>query len=62
MHRFYRDERGQVAEIILIVALAIIVVGVVAVIGGPLGAVVADFVDNMQQFFDDLWDRFPGFS
>lgn len=62
LRRFYSDERGQVAQIILIVALAIIVIGVVAAVGGPLGSAVADFVDRMGKFFTDLWDRFPGFS
>jgi hypothetical protein len=48
--RFYRDDSGQVAQVILIIALAIVAITVVVVVGTS--------VNTLQTAFTSAWGTF----
>lgn len=50
LRRFMQDEQGQVAEVILIIALAIVAITVVVVVGGA--------VNSLQTQFTSAWNTF----
>jgi Flp pilus assembly pilin Flp len=50
LRRFVQDEQGQVAEVILIIALAIVAITVVVVVGGA--------VNSLQTQFTSAWGTF----
>ena len=58
LRRFLQDERGQIAEIIMYVALAIIVIGLVGVLSTLLRNQVNDFLTAAGNFFTELYRRF----
>jgi len=59
LRRFLQDERGQIAEIIMYVALAIIVIGLVGILGTLLRTQVQGFITNATNFFVWLGEQFP---
>lgn len=54
LRRFMRDEQGQVAEIILIIALAIVAITVVVLVGGAVDVI----GDRFQAAWDQFWTWF----
>ena len=59
LRRFLQDERGQIAEIILYVALALIAIGVIAIVAKPIQTLVANFITWMADHFTWLRGVFP---
>jgi Flp pilus assembly pilin Flp len=58
--RFYRDQRGQIATIIMIIALAIIAIAVVIAVGAPVREMLTDFGARFTNFWAGILDRFGG--
>ena len=56
--RFYRDQRGQIATIIMIIALAIIAIAVIIAVGAPVRQMLADFGSRFTSFWDGILQRF----
>jgi len=50
LRRFMQDEQGQVAEVILIIALAIVAITVVVVVGTS--------INTLQTAFTSAWGTF----
>ena len=60
LRRFFNDEEGQIAEILMIIALAIIAIAVVIAVGVPVRTMVDDFSSRITAFWSGILERFGG--
>lgn len=58
LRRFFKDERGQIGQIILIIALAIIAIAVVLAVSPPVREMMTDWLAQFRAFWDYIKAQF----